>query len=167
MKPRRCKSMVLFHITTAPNWGPVKLLKPRSRGPFRGEDEPRIARTCFAPSPGHCLSAILGSLDTYRPIHIYSTFGPVESYYTYDVCDSHITREKWILEPVQVRRVGRIERQHLDDFMALHCKLVPWDYLSSDGSKYQKIALKSYLAYSKKFLEPQYNYETLSKNRAA
>lgn len=70
----------------------------------RGREEPSIARTCVSDSIIHCLCAIPycnGSLNIYR------TVNRITSYHPYDVNDSDITNERWILHPVQFMLAGK------------------------------------------------------------
>lgn len=52
-------------------------------------------RICVAPTVAHCLAAVSHKKDVY----IYRTYRKVAARYPYSVCDSYITKERWLLDP--------------------------------------------------------------------
>ena len=104
----------LFHITKKRSWGEKKVLAPKIKGINRGCGEPEISRTCVASTITGCFLAI-----PYYPgesFYVYRTYHKVRGYYPYDVCDSRMTREKWLLSPTTFIKVGYISRELLNAF---------------------------------------------------
>lgn len=127
---RQTKRRVWYHITKE-NLGKEVLLTPFVPASF---GEPLVPRICVAPTIGHCLGALRHDIKSYR--YVYFTVGkaffPKREYisvpeylktaqYTYltrkgnklvyDVCDKHITEEKWILEPTVFYRCNILSKE--------------------------------------------------------
>ena len=104
----------LFHITKKKSWGESRKLFPKVKGINRGHGEPEVSRTCVAPDITRCFLAI-----PYYPresFYIYRTYHKVRGYYPYDVCDSIITREKWLTCPTTFIKVGYVSKELLFTF---------------------------------------------------
>jgi hypothetical protein len=96
----------LFHVTDKKSWGKKKVLKPKVRGKNRGIGEPEISRTCVSPDISRCLLAL--PYNDNESYSIYRTYNKVRGYYPYDVEDSCVTLEKWLLTPITFIKVGEI-----------------------------------------------------------
>jgi len=66
----------------------------------RGDFEPNNARICVGPTIPHCFSAICHQW-LFSKVYIYRTVNKVLARYPYDVSDSRITREKWLIHPTK------------------------------------------------------------------
>lgn len=83
-------------------------LKPRT--PFSmANGEPEIKRICVAPTAAHCLSAI--GLSYTSPIYVYRTEKQVYATKAWNVPDSDLTDEHFILRPVNFELVCVLSRQ--------------------------------------------------------
>ena len=110
------KSQYFYHITEK-KWPRRKLLKPLANEQInsdnRPEEEPDIARICVSKYIYGCLSAIpftyCGSL------YIYRTEEKVKAAYVWEVCDSKITNERWIVKPTWFIKCCTITRSILDE----------------------------------------------------
>jgi len=104
----------LYHITLE-NWGNKRRLiplpddHPKIMG--RGYGEPDIARICVGPTPSYCLSAIYWYISREKTVNIYRTSRKVHYIEPWDVSDSAITHEKWLLKPTTFVKVGYISRK--------------------------------------------------------
>lgn len=96
-----------YHITQK-NWPPKKLLKPKSYGSNRGDDEPTDCRICVAPTIEGCLLALGCCLDNWRPAFVYRTSNKAIAKKPYDVTDAKITGEMWLIKPTSFEQYGEI-----------------------------------------------------------
>ena len=104
----------LFHVTTKKSWGKQVQLTPRKTGKNRAIGEPEIKRICVAPTISRCFIAIpYEETETY---YIYRTLRKVQGYYPYDVFDSRITREKWLISPISFIKIGVVPNHLLKLF---------------------------------------------------
>lgn len=55
--------------------------------------EPSRPRICVSPTVAHCLSAICSD----HKVYVYRTYRKMSARYPYGVCDSYITKERWLL----------------------------------------------------------------------
>lgn len=95
---RQTKPQYFYHISTY-DLGKSKIFKPKV-GDFAC-DEPDTPRICVAPTVAHCLSSIY--VDDRR--HIYRTKRKEKAVYPYNVIDSCVTKEKWLLKPTKFIKV--------------------------------------------------------------
>lgn len=103
---RDMSSDIYFHCSQNIR-GNVVGLTPRGSGPNRGEGEPDILRTCVCSRISHCLAAALFSAN--KTIRVYAAIA--YAWTPYDVIDSELTKEKWILEYSIFRKVAEIPKQ--------------------------------------------------------
>lgn len=102
----------LYHITRTnfgKRWRPGKLLATSIDRP---DDEPRVARLCVCPTVSGCISAVLGMFDSFW---VYRTMRKCRGVIPWKVCDSKITGEQWLLQPVTFIRVGRLNKELVDE----------------------------------------------------
>ena len=137
-----------YHITEK-RWGTYINLRPRTSGKYRCEYEPKVPRICVTESVERCLSAIFGSMSK-QNIFIYRTLDPIIAHFPYNIVDSMVTREKWILEPCRFMRAGKISVSHCDKWMADRCGDI--DYYGTTGDRDQKKALVKFREYVKTFI---------------
>ena len=88
------------------------ILKPRIPDNFftkNGFENTSIKRVCFAPSIDKCLMA-LSQKCTGEELYVYVPDGDYNFYRptVKEVPDSKITGELWIIEPVQIKKIGKI-----------------------------------------------------------
>ncbi len=95
-----------YHCSDRDHRKSIKLA-PRTYGKNRGEDEPNTDRICVAPKISNCLVAI-PSIQM-RKIYIYRTKNQIYAYYPYGIKDSKITREKWLIKPINFIKVDYID----------------------------------------------------------
>lgn len=123
MKVVDSKKRILYHITTK-DWPDRIRLSPRIEGEFRDEREPLVARICVSETISGCMVAVYPCLDLSRSVKIYRTFGRVRGYIPQNVCDSKITKEKWLLSSVDMVKVGiinkRVVPKDLEDLVVGH-----------------------------------------------
>jgi hypothetical protein len=100
-----------YHITQK-KWAYKKLLKPKSYGSNRGDDEPVDRRICVSPTIEGCLLA-LGCCLSYAPAFVYRTSNKVIANKPYDVQDAKITGEMWLIRPASFERYGEIIMENL------------------------------------------------------
>ena len=80
----------------------------------RGPTEPDNARICVSPTIAHCFTAI--SQNSYfQKMHIYRTYRKVIARYPYEVPDSRVTREKWLVHPTRFILVHVLNMKELRD----------------------------------------------------
>lgn len=89
-----------YHITRE-DWGDSVILWPQDEGKNRAWDEPKIGRTCVAPSIQLCFCAI----DADRNMFAYRTKNPLTGFYPEKVGDYRMTGERWLLYPTRFIRV--------------------------------------------------------------
>ena len=107
MKMRKTKTPRYYYHITTKDWGDSIVLKPigNSESFSRPFDEPKIRRTCVAPTVCHCIVAIGMDDCVYN---VYRTKEKVLAYFPYGVIDSCVTREKWIISKCEFIKVGEI-----------------------------------------------------------
>ncbi len=54
--------------------------------------EPSRPRICVSPTVAHCLSAICA----HDKVYVYRTYRKMSARYPYGICDSYITKERWL-----------------------------------------------------------------------
>jgi len=96
-----------YHVTQK-IWPYKKLLKPKSYGSNRGDDEPTDRRICVAPTIEGCLLALGSCLDCYNRAFVYRTSNKVIAKKPYDVDDAKITGEMWLIRPTSFEQYGEI-----------------------------------------------------------
>ena len=67
-----------------------------------------MARTCVAPTIEGCLVALGCCLSEYKQTYIYRTQNKVLARNPYKVEDSWITKEKWLINPINFKKIGII-----------------------------------------------------------
>ena len=87
-------------------------LKPRIPDNYftkNGYENSSIKRVCFAPSINKCLTALSQNCSN-KEYFVYEPMGEFEVYKpsTKDVPDCKITGEMWIVEPVKIKKIGKI-----------------------------------------------------------
>lgn len=82
-----------------------------------GEDEPRIKRICVAPTAGHCMSAIM--MLPNDPIYVYRTSRRVIAKKAWDVGDSPITKEHFLLRTSKFEFVSAISPEWVKKYYNL------------------------------------------------
>jgi len=87
-----------YHLTTA-YFGKKTTLIPREKGEHRPIDEPDVPRICVAPTISGCLLALGPLLSRGDTVRVYATYA--ETIPAYDVLDSHITGECWVIKPAE------------------------------------------------------------------
>ena len=113
-KLKKTKPQYLYHITHE-HWGNNKLLYPRAKGINRGDYEPYIRRICVCPTIEGCLTALGAALLYGVDIQVYRTMKQEESMLPYEVTDSYITGEKWLVRPTHFSLYGVIKAKELPD----------------------------------------------------
>jgi hypothetical protein len=96
-----------YHVTQK-KWPKRITLSPRKIGEHRAIDEPEINRICVSPSIEECIIALGSCLKYYSNINIYRTVSKVYAYNSYDIPDSHITQEKWLINPTRFMKIGAV-----------------------------------------------------------
>lgn len=79
--------------------------------------EPDIPRICLSPTIDQCFIAIYPNISKFYEekgikhltFYVYQPEGKVNAVNTKGVWDSHITDEKWLLEPTKMILVGEVE----------------------------------------------------------
>ncbi len=104
-----------YHITNE-HWKKKKRLFPRKDGDQRGYGEPKVRRICVAPDIIRCFLAIPYSNNGFISYNIYRTYRKTYAYYPYEVVDSIVTREKWLIDPTTFVRIGEIPEYIMEDF---------------------------------------------------
>jgi hypothetical protein len=96
-----------YHISTTLKHKRIRL-KPRDNdaGFNRNDSEPEVKRTCVGPSISHCFAAV--PYDSDDTFNIYRTSRKVKAVRPYDIYDSHITLEGWLLRPVSFIKIGSL-----------------------------------------------------------
>ncbi len=97
-KTRWTQPQFWYHVSRR-DLGPRVALEPRR---IDNPPEPKRLRICVAPTVAQCLAAI----DCYSlKAVVYRTANKVRAYYPYNVCDTVITKERWLLRPIHFRKV--------------------------------------------------------------
>ena len=109
---RYTKPEFFYHITD--KWWKKRVkLHPKTDGPHRDPDEPKIARICVSKTIYGCVSAISCCLGT--RMYIYRTYHRVKAAYTWGVADARITQERWLVRPTTFLRVGKIPTKYIEE----------------------------------------------------
>ena len=140
------KRQFYYHLTQK-KWPKRITLIPRNKGEHRGSLEPKESRICVCPSIEECIIALGNCLEIYNNINIYRTVSKVFAIKPYDVIDSNLTNEKWIIKPTRFMKVGNInyaipesvfylsvgnengikdQSSHLNILKAMKLKFVTW-----------------------------------------
>lgn len=108
--------MLNFHLTVR-DFGEKVTLIPQEKGQHRPYQEPEVPRICVAPTISGCLLA-LGPLFCFDDrVYVYQTNAPTLE--PYDVLDSHLTGERWIVQPAFfILRFSFYISEELDDLLA-------------------------------------------------
>lgn len=102
-----------YHLTQR-RWPQKITLYPRARGEHRPDGESKLPRICIGPTPAHCLIALGYTLDSVKPIYVYSTTeNGIEA--GCRVGDRKITGERWLVKPTQFVRLFVIKPNSLGD----------------------------------------------------
>ena len=96
-----------YHLTQQ-TWPERITLYPQIDGEHRSDDEPEVCRTCVAPTVEGCLIALGQCLYGCREVSIYRTVNKVKARNPYQVYDSYLTKEKWLMKPIRFMKVGFI-----------------------------------------------------------
>lgn len=99
-----------YHLTRE-SWGDNITLSPRSNGCNRADDEPDIPRICVSSDVAGCLVSVYCSM--YSDLNIYRTENEVEAFKTYNIPDSCVTNEHWLLQDTKFILFGRLRRKIL------------------------------------------------------
>ena len=99
------KSNYYYHVTQK-KWPNKIILSPKIKGDHRSPDEPLIARTCVSPTIEGCLVALGYCLSLRKKVYIYRTENKVLAENPYNVFDSYITKEKWLIKPIKFKKIG-------------------------------------------------------------
>lgn len=78
-----------------------------AKGFNRSDSEPDVHRTCVAPSPEHCLTAIPYCRG--EKYVIYRTYHKTKATQAHGVFDDSVTNEGWIQNPCMFMRIGTIK----------------------------------------------------------
>ena len=102
-----------YHITEFSSWDKIVLLRPRKRGFHRADFEPEVARICVCPSIQGCLLALCGCIPPDTRLFVYRTKDKTELRKPYNIPDSDVTEEKWIVEPTIFKLIAHISLNRL------------------------------------------------------
>ena len=91
-----------YHCTTY-NHGDKVTFDPQDDGINRGDGEPMIARTCVGPRISNCLAALPYIRNA--EIYVYRTARRIFAHHPFQVMDSKVTREKWIIKQVRLVKI--------------------------------------------------------------
>lgn len=96
-----------WYFVTQEDMGETMSLNPRT--PYgMCDDEPYTKRICVAPTAHHCMSAI-GLYTGYNTkVYVYRTRRQVKARKPYNVGDSSLTKEHWLMERTRFTRVAVI-----------------------------------------------------------
>lgn len=104
----KVKELRYYYHLTSLDWGNKVILHPRVKGYYRAEDEPSVSRICVSSEIEGCMVAI--PCAQFRSINIYRTAIKTEAVRPYDVVDSNITSEFWILKSKTFIFIGSINK---------------------------------------------------------
>lgn len=87
-----------WYFCTGEDMGKTMSLNPRTPSGM-SDDEPNTKRICVAPTAAHCMIAIdiNYKINDTRKLYVYRTRRQVKARVPYDVYDSHITKEHWLM----------------------------------------------------------------------
>jgi hypothetical protein len=97
------KSRYWYHLSDSLCENEVRII-PEERTTRRGGGEPPGSRFCVCPSIPHCLTAVCWGLRFY----VYRSKEKVRATKPYNISDSYITHEGWILKPTTFIRLGTL-----------------------------------------------------------
>jgi hypothetical protein len=106
------KKRYYYHITQE-EWAEEVVLSPR-KVERQGDDEPKTARICVAPSTVHCFVALGKSLSEHGLTYVYRTKYKVKAESPFRVSDSHITKEMWLKTPKRFKRIKTFSEEELN-----------------------------------------------------
>jgi len=98
-----------YHITQK-KWPQKITLYPKIQGQHRSILEPKISRICVSSTIEGCLIALGSCLWQNKSIFVYRTSVKVKAYNAVDVCDSKITKEKWLKTPIKFVKIGTVNK---------------------------------------------------------
>ena len=77
----------------------------------RGAYEPTDSRTCVTPTISQCFTALSNNVwsEEGRVWYIYRTRNKVQACFPYDVPDSHITDERWLVRPIRFKIIAALD----------------------------------------------------------
>jgi hypothetical protein len=107
---RDYRSKIYFHCSHDLDLDSI--LEPRGYGINRAGDEPLVFRICVSPRISQCLSAV--SFSSGRSIGVYAC--KTKAWTSFNVCDSKITGEKWILDETEFEKVLTIDGKFTNNF---------------------------------------------------
>lgn len=111
MSKRRVEARYWYFITEKDMGGTMSLTPRKPWGMSDGE--PATMRICVAPTAAHCMSAIdigsNGRSGGTGHIYVYRTRRMVKATKPYNVYDSHITREHWLLTKTRFTLVDKLD----------------------------------------------------------
>jgi hypothetical protein len=86
-----------YHITNK-LWPKKIKLHPRVRGKNRSPLEPNIKRICVSDTISGCLASIGPCYNFHDQLYVYRTYRKIIANEPFDIYDSDITNEKWLLK---------------------------------------------------------------------
>lgn len=117
-----------WYFITQKDMGEEMSLSPRH--PIHtDDDEPLLRRICVAPTAAHCMTAI--SLYTHSDLYVYRTRRKVKATKAWNVYDSHITKEHWLLGKTRFVKVDTIDFKKQGD---TYCN---WFTVGSEEDQYR------------------------------
>lgn len=97
-----------YHVTEKCGWKDRVRLFPRENSHpgvhCRCPEEPDIARICVSPSVEQCMVSV-DVVDEQR-VYVYRTARRLLASHPFNVCDSRLTGERWLLKPTVFVKVG-------------------------------------------------------------
>jgi hypothetical protein len=110
------KKRYYYHVTQE-NWGKRIKLSPRTWGDNRADEEPEDSRICVSTSIEGCLVALCGCLAGGGIAYVYRTVSQVKAVKPYNVVDSRITGERWLIRATTFEKYGRVIKKQLPKSM--------------------------------------------------
>lgn len=120
-----------WYFITQKDMGQTMSLTPRCPH-NKNDDEPRTRRICVAPTAANCMNAINLNIGK---VYVYRTRRQVKARVPYNVYDSHITKEHWLLSKTRFTLVETLELT--DDYRWL-------DLGYEDAQRRDKVAIRSW-----------------------
>jgi len=101
-----------WYFITEKDMGTTMTLHPRQPWGM-SEGEPYTKRICVAPTAAHCMSAIDVGSDCRSgetgKVYVYRTRRQVKARVPYNVYDSHVTKEHWLMSSTRFTLVDVLE----------------------------------------------------------
>ena len=120
-----------WYFITQENMGNTMSLNPRC--PInKCDDEPRTKRICVAPTAANCMNAIDLNMGN---LYVYRTRRKVKARVPYNVYDSHITKEHWLMSRTRFTLVETLDITDRHQWLDLDCE---------SGQRRDKTAIRSW-----------------------